>query len=110
MKAKRKKSLCDIKDEAAATDMQARMAALQLADALKVEDAKMQPRYVWDLNHRLFDTLDTVKASIALKYADWAIKPVIELEREDYVAWRVPDGSLIEAYRDEINTVPLENF
>lgn len=44
-----------------------------------------------------YSTLDQVKASIALTYSGWMLKPTIETEREDYVAWRVPNGELVEA-------------
>lgn len=45
----------------------------------------------------LFEKLDDIKASIKLTYSKWIVKPFIEVERFDYVCWRVPNGSIIEA-------------
>jgi hypothetical protein len=54
----------------------------------------------------LFETLDQVKASIAFSYSKWVVLPSIEIERSDYVCWRVPDGSIIEAFQDYLYNEP----
>jgi hypothetical protein len=54
----------------------------------------------------LFASLELVKQSIEMSYSKWTVKPVVTVERDDYIAFSPADGSLIEAFRKPVNEQP----
>ena len=50
----------------------------------------------------LYETKALVKSAVLLSYGQWKIKPEIETDRDDYISFRVPDGSLIEAFKEVV--------
>ena len=63
--------------------------------------------YIWLVSSKkiynmMFSSLDLVKSSVALSYSNWTVQPTIEIERNDYIAFRAADNTLIEAFRKPV--------
>lgn len=55
--------------------------------------------YIWLFDGNAYASLEAVQDQILDQYGEWAIKPSIEIQREDYCCWRVPNNDLLEAFR-----------
>lgn len=67
-------------------------------------------KYIWvaSFPSRLegyFESAQQVKDMVLSIYSSWEVKPWVEIEREDYIAFRVANGDLIEAFRKQIGVL-----
>jgi len=81
------------------------MSNKQIKQYIQNSDCMLNPQYlqyVWEIDGLLFATLELAKEIIRLSYQGWTQLPKIEFERDDYIIYRVADGSMIEIHRKYI--------